>query len=202
MFDQDCCLILSLAELTVGEKSLDVEMTACLLVENDMWDHVKYANTILDYVDGVETLSQDVKNEYKGRALFHRSWAFYNLTFWYGNIPLVTTLPTGPKKNYISCPQSEVVKKIVEDLKQAVEWVPSQNEMNQWGSINKEACRHLYIKALLADGQFREAENDNEGAECVPIRVSGKPVRKHSRNRGYTPCLPPRSCFQDDEDPR
>lgn len=63
-------------------------------VWNDMWDHVKYANTILDYVDGVETLSQDVKNEYKGRALFHRSWAFYNLTFWYGNIPLVTTLPT------------------------------------------------------------------------------------------------------------
>lgn len=152
-------------------------------VWNDMWDHVKYANTILDYVDGVETLSQDVKNEYKGRALFHRSWAFYNLTFWYGNIPLVTTLPTGPKKNYISCPQSEVVKKIVEDLKQAVEWVPSQNEMNQWGSINKEACRHLYIKALLADGQFREAENQ----ATILIEQSGRSLMRSTFGKDIKP---------------
>lgn len=127
-------------------------------VWKDMWDHVKYANTVLAYIDGVANLTDKEKNEYRGRALFHRSWAFYNLTFWFGNIPLVTALPATPKRDYLSCPQSEVIKKIIEDLKLAIEYVPSQSQMSYYGTINKEACRHLYIKALLADGQYKEAE--------------------------------------------
>lgn len=128
-------------------------------VWNDMQDHVKYANTVLSFIDDVEGLSEEKKNEYKGRALFHRAWGYYNLTFWFGNIPLVTALPTGPKRNYLSTPQSEIIKMLVNDLKNAVEWVPAQKDMAYYGMINKEACRHLLIKCLLADGQYAEAEN-------------------------------------------
>lgn len=128
-------------------------------VWNDMWDHVKYANTVLTFIDGVEGLSEEKKKEYKGRALFHRAWGYYNLTFWFGNLPLVTALPTGPKRNYISTPQGEIIKMLVEDLKNAVEWVPAQKDMAVYGMINKESCRHLYVKCLLADGQYKEAEN-------------------------------------------
>ncbi len=145
-------------------------------VWNDMWDHVKYANTVLSYIDGVEGMSQDKKNEYKGRALFHRAWAYYNLTFWFGNLPLVTTLPNGPKRNYLSCPQSEIIKMLVEDLKNAIEWVPAQSEMSLYGMINKEACRHLYVKVLLADGQYREAENQ----ATILIAQSGLQLMKQS----------------------
>ena len=71
----------------------------------------------------------------------------------------------------------------MEDLKQAVEWVPSQNEMNQWGSINKEACRHLYIKALLADGQFREAENQ----ATILIEQSGRSLMRSTFGKDIKP---------------
>lgn len=126
---------------------------------NDMQDHVKYANTVLSFIDDVEGLSEAKKLEFKGRALFHRAWAYYNLTFWFGNIPIVTALPTGPKRDYLSTPQSEIIKMLVNDLKNAVEWVPAQKDMAYYGMINKEACRHLLVKCLLADGQFAEAEN-------------------------------------------
>ncbi len=129
-------------------------------VWNDMWDHVKYANTVLTFIDDVEGLSEAKRLEYKGRALFHRAWAYYNLTFWFGNLPLVTALPTGPKRNYISTPQSEIIKMLVSDLKSAVEWVPAQKDMSLYGMINQEACRHLLVKCLLADGQYADAERE------------------------------------------
>lgn len=128
-------------------------------VWNDMWYHVKYANTVLSFIDDVKGLPDSKKNEYKGRALFHRAWGYYNLTFWFGNLPVVTALPTGPKRNYLSTPQSEIIKMLIHDLNNAVDWVPAQKDMTLYGMINKEACRHLLIKCLLADGQFKEAEN-------------------------------------------
>lgn len=140
---------------------------------NNGYDHVKYANTVLDNIDKVETLSEETKNEYKGRAYFHRAWAYYNLVFQYGNIPLVTSLPIGPKQDYRSCPMMEILKMCCENLKDAVEWVPSQSEMSAYGMINKEACRLLYAKCLLATGDYSEAERqcgeliDNHGLSLM-----------------------------------
>lgn len=125
---------------------------------NEMWDHVKAGNTVLNFVDGVEGLDEDKKNEYKGRAYFHRAWAYYNLCFWFGNQPLVTALPASPKQDYYSTPILEIMKLLCENLKDAVEWVPAQADMSYYGMINKEACRHLYVKCLLAAGEYAEAE--------------------------------------------
>ena len=47
------------------------------------WDQgfsmVKYANTILSYIDDVKGLDDATRNAYKGRAYFHRAYAYYNL---------------------------------------------------------------------------------------------------------------------------
>lgn len=126
---------------------------------NDMWDHVKYANTIIDYVDRLQGVDDKTREMYRGQGLFHRAWAYYNLTFWFGNIPLVTSLPKAPKQDYKSTPMAEILKMLEEDLKLAVEITPSQSELSYYGSPNKEACRQLYIKVLLANGNYTEAEN-------------------------------------------
>lgn len=128
-------------------------------VWNDMWDHVKYANTILDYVDRLEGVSDANREMYRGQGLFHRAWAYYNLTNWFGNIPLVTSLPKAPKQNYKSVSMPEIMKMLEVDLAKAVEITPSQSELTMYGSPNKEACRQLYIKVLLANGKFKEAED-------------------------------------------
>lgn len=122
------------------------------------FDHVKYANTVLDYVDKVTTLDEDTRNEYKGRGYFHRAWAYYNLVFQYGDVPLVTCLPIGPKQDYRSCPKSEILKMMAENLKDAVRWVPSQKDMQYYGMVNKEACRLLLAKILLCTGDYKGAE--------------------------------------------
>lgn len=122
------------------------------------FDHVKYANTVLDNIDNVEGLDPAIKNEYKGRAYFHRAWAYYNLVFQYGDVPLVTCLPTGPKQDYKSCPKQEILKMMAENMKEAVEYVPAQKEMQYYGMINKEACRMLLAKLLVSIGDYAGAE--------------------------------------------
>ncbi len=53
---------------------------------------ISYANTIIQYVDGVEGLSEATKNAYKGRAYFHRAFRYMALVFQFGDVPLVTKI--------------------------------------------------------------------------------------------------------------
>lgn len=125
---------------------------------NEGWNGVKYANTILRYVDGVETLDQEGKDQYRGMAYFHRAIRYYNLVFQFGDIPLVTVIQDKPKKDYKSCKKEEILKMITKDLEFAVEHVPSQKDMATYGSPNKEACRMLLAKCYLAIGEYNKAK--------------------------------------------
>ena len=126
------------------------------------WDQgytaVKYANTVLTYIDDVQGLSDDLRNAYKGRAYFHRAFAYYCLVLQFGDIPLVTKIISVPKQNYHTTSKEAIFQMLVHDLEFAVEHVPSQKDMNLIGMVNKEACMHLLAKCYLVTGQYAQAE--------------------------------------------
>ncbi|MBQ9262018.1 MAG: RagB/SusD family nutrient uptake outer membrane protein [Prevotella sp.] len=127
------------------------------------WDQgfsmVKYANTILSYIDDVKGLDDATRNAYKGRAYFHRAYAYYNLVLQFGDIPLVTKLISVPKRNYSSTSKEAIFKMLVHDLEFAAQNVPSQRNMTYVGQVNQEACMHLLIKCYLAVGEYAKAES-------------------------------------------
>lgn len=123
----------------------------------ETYNGIKYANTILTFIDGVAGLDENTKNQYKGRALFHRSWRYMALCFQFKDVPLVTKIVSVPKVNYRSTKREAILKKITEDMEQAVAWVPDQSAMSLKGLVNKGACRQLLIKCYLATGQFDKA---------------------------------------------
>ena len=43
---------------------------------NESCNGIKYANTVLTYVDQVKGLDEKTRNEYKGRAYFHRAYKY------------------------------------------------------------------------------------------------------------------------------
>jgi hypothetical protein len=126
------------------------------------WDQgfnaVKYANSVLSYVDQVEGLADDVRDAYKGRAYFHRAYAYYNLTLQFGDIPLITKLVSSAKQDYTSCSKEAIFQRLVHDLEFAVEHVPSQQDMEYLGMVNQEACMHLLVKCYLVTGEYAKAE--------------------------------------------
>lgn len=126
------------------------------------WDQhysgIKYANTILSYIDQVGGLSDEIKNEYKGRAYFHRAYRYLALVFQFGNVPLVTKILEAPKRDYKTTKKEAILEMITQDMEKAVEWVPEQVKTQYIGMVNKGACRQLLIKCYLATGQFDKAE--------------------------------------------
>ncbi|TKC10491.1 RagB/SusD family nutrient uptake outer membrane protein [Pedobacter polaris] len=123
----------------------------------ETYNGIKYANTILTFIDGVQGLDDATKNQYKGRALFHRSFRYLALCFQFKDVPFVTKIVSVPKVNYRSTKREAILQKITEDMEQAVQWVPDQKDMTLRGLVNKGACRQLLIKCYLATGQFDKA---------------------------------------------
>lgn len=137
------------------------------------WDEgyngIKYANSIINYIDGVEGLDEKTRNEYKGRAYFHRAFRYYILCWQWGDVPLVTKLLDVPKQNYSTTSRDQILRMCTEEVEKAVQWVPSQSEMEYYGMVNKEACRHLLAKLYLSIGEWKKAE-----AQCdTLINYSG-----------------------------
>lgn len=119
---------------------------------------VKFANTITSYIDDVEGLDEDLKNEYIGRAYFHRAFRYYNLVFQFNNVPLLTKVPQEPKMDYRSTTRKAILDLMTHDMEFAVQHVPDQKDMDYVGMVNKGACRMLLTKLYLATGQWEKAK--------------------------------------------
>jgi hypothetical protein len=123
---------------------------------------IKYANTIIQFVDAVESLDETTKNIYKGRAYFHRAFRYMALTFQFGDIPLITKILEVPKQNYRSTKRDAILQMLAKDLEFAVQYVPDQKDMSQIGMVNKGACRVLLAKCYLAIGEYAKAKEQTD----------------------------------------
>jgi starch-binding outer membrane protein, SusD/RagB family len=137
---------------------------------------IMYANTIIQFVDGVESLSEATKNMYKGRAYFHRAFRYMNLVFEFGDVPLVTRILEVPKQNYRSTQRDAILQMLTADMERAVEWVPDQKDMAITGMINKGACRMLLAKCYMAIGQYEKARDQMD----ILINQSGYALMQNS----------------------
>ncbi len=121
------------------------------------FEGIRNANTIMTYIDGVEGLDEQTKNEYLGRAYFHHAFRYYLLVFQYGNVPLMTKVLEVPKLNFRSTSRDAILQYLIHNMEFAVEWVPDQSDMDLIGMVNKGACRMLLSKLYLAIGDYQKA---------------------------------------------
>lgn len=124
----------------------------------ETFNGIKYANTIISYIDKVEGLDKATKDAYLGRAYFHRAHRYMNLCFQFCNVPLITKIIDQPKQDYKSTKREAIIKKMTKDMEFAVQHVPEQKDMTYYGMISKGACRQLLIKYYLASGEFQKAK--------------------------------------------
>lgn len=124
----------------------------------ETYNGIKYANTVISYIDKVEGLDETTRNEFLGRAYFHRAYRYMNLCFQFGGVPFVSKIIESPKQDYKSTKREAIIKRMVQDMEFAVQNVPDQKDMTYIGMINKGACRQLLIKCYLANGDFQKAK--------------------------------------------
>ncbi|SDJ93967.1 Starch-binding associating with outer membrane [Pedobacter sp. ok626] len=143
--------------LTPTDGMFDNDVNMISFFWGETYNGIKYANTITSFIDNVPGLDQATKQEYLGRAYFHRSFRYLALCFQFKDVPLVTKIISVPKQNYKTTSREAILEMITSDMEKAVAWVPEQSKMAYIGMINKGACRQLLLKCYLATGQWDKA---------------------------------------------
>ena len=127
----------------------------------DNYHIVNRANFVLTYVDDVE-MSEQAYNEIAGQALFLRSLAYYNLTTYYQDVPLITNFEDYADLEKLYAPnntQDEVFDLIEQDLALAMDILPSKDEGGQWaqGRATSGAAAGYLARALMFRQKYSEA---------------------------------------------
>ncbi len=120
---------------------------------------LKYANTVLAYIDvpnwNLSDPSQEAqRNALLGAANFFRAYNYYVLCNAFGNVPYAGKLYSGPKLDFQTVDRKVILEQMKKELEFAVQWVPDNVPK---GEVSKGACQHMLAKINLALGNFDEA---------------------------------------------
>ena len=116
---------------------------------------IKSCNEFLTFVGQNTTLSKDVLNRMIAETRFLRAFAHFNLTKWWGDVPLVTDNITPDEAKVIArTPKADVVKFIISELEAAIPNLPSKDALpaSENGRITKGAALALEARVLLYQG--------------------------------------------------
>jgi hypothetical protein len=115
---------------------------------------IKYANSVITYIDNGKFASEAEKNAVLGSAYFHRALRYYRLTNQFGDVPVPLKEYNFPKLDFATVKREVVLQKIKEDMDFAAKWVT--DNVNR-GEVSKGAAQHLLTKVNLALGKFDDA---------------------------------------------
>ncbi|QQL49983.1 RagB/SusD family nutrient uptake outer membrane protein [Mucilaginibacter ginkgonis] len=116
---------------------------------------IKSCNQFLENVDKNTTLGAATIARLKAEVRFIRAYEHFNLTKWYGDVPLVDhDLSQDEAKSIGRTPKADVVKFILNELDAALPALPSKDQMPaaENGRINKGAVLALKARVLLYQG--------------------------------------------------
>ncbi|SHN29281.1 RagB/SusD family nutrient uptake outer membrane protein [Mucilaginibacter sp. OK098] len=122
---------------------------------SNYYSDIKSCNEFLTFVGQNTTLSKDVLNRMIAETRFLRAFAHFNLTKWYGDVPLVTNNITPDEAKVIArTPKADVVKFILAELDAAIPNLPSKDALpaSENGRITKGAALALEARVLLYQG--------------------------------------------------
>ena len=110
----------------------------------DRYAGINRANMLIQALPNT-SMSEDIKAQYLGEALFLRAFYYYELSSMYGNVPLRTvaggeTMQQGDIE--------DIWKQILQDLRDAIEMMPAKKSTSP-GHVDKYAAEAMLGKAWL-----------------------------------------------------
>lgn len=112
-------------------------------------------NLFLENIDKNQTLEASAISRLKLETRFLRAFAHFNLTKWFGDVPLVDRVLTPEEAQTIArTPKADVVNFIVKELQAAADSLPSNTQIPQSedGRVTKGAALALQARVLLYQG--------------------------------------------------
>lgn len=144
------------------------------------YDGIHRVNTFIRSVKGMRGIITDEQiNEYVAEAKFLRAMFYFSLTDLFGGVPYYDE-STNVNEEFMNLKQprsslEEVRAHILEDLDEAIKYLPVEHAASEYGRATKGAAYALRGKVHLYDKEWQSAINDFEEI-----------VYNKSNNYGYT----------------
>lgn len=117
------------------------------------------SNQILEYAEINQNWDNNTdKQLYQATARFFRAYAYRYLTYLYGDVPYVDKIEKNFRDDYTRTPKVEVLNKMIEDLKFAAEYLPTDPDRVEPGKLTSWAAKHYLAEAYLMAGIYDKAE--------------------------------------------
>jgi len=136
-----------------------IEIGNCLITPDnaDYWGHwnssysnIRACNIFLANVNSVKFDDADLKNRMTGEVVFLRAWYYFNLTSFFGGVPLITNVYgltddfLVPRATYADC-----IKFVVDECDKAASLLPVVETGDNNGRATKGAALALKARTLL-----------------------------------------------------
>jgi tetratricopeptide (TPR) repeat protein len=119
------------------------------------------ANTIIAYANKPELTeiwaNEAEKNSIIAEARFFRGYTHNLLANLYGGVPIVDTIYSGPKTDFVRNTREEVYESARKDLEFASAWLPETVVKSNEGRIVKAAADHLLTEVYISLGDYDKA---------------------------------------------
>ncbi|WP_336514836.1 RagB/SusD family nutrient uptake outer membrane protein [Pollutibacter soli] len=119
------------------------------------------ANTIIVYASKPELAgiwaNDAEKNAIIAEARFFRAYTLNFLANLYGDVPIVDTIFSGPKTDFVRSARKDVYQFAAADLEFASQWLPPTVIRQQEGRIVKAAADHLLSEVYISLGEYDKA---------------------------------------------
>lgn len=133
----------------------------------DTYNRIRQINTLLEKAEEYKNFS-DIAI-YAGEARFFRAYCYFELLQVYGDVIIVKNVIDidSPEMQSARNPREEVVDFIVEDLKEAVNLLPSADEIssNDAGRLSSQAVSAFLSRVALYEGTWQKFRNDGKNNE-------------------------------------
>ncbi len=119
---------------------------------------IKTIHVFLENIDEVPEISEDMRNRLTAEARFIRAWNYFQLTTWFGDVPLFTEDISVEESQSISAtPHAEIVDFIHSELDDIQQYLPIKGEYGNEdrGRITKGAAIALNARVYLYDNDWQ-----------------------------------------------
>lgn len=147
-------------------RNYDTYLTPATLCVQRYWDWaysdmLLKANTIIVYANKPELskiwTNEAEKNAIIAEACFFRAYTHNFLANLYGGVPIVDTIYSGPKTDFIRNTRNEVYESAKKDLEFASKWLPATVAKANEGRVLKAAADHLLSEVYISLKEYDKA---------------------------------------------
>lgn len=132
---------------------------------NDRYAGIKTCNLIIENIDRVPNADQAVIARMKAEARFLRAFQHFQLTTWFGDIPLLKKDPSLQEAKTITrTPHAEVVQFILDELDAVMPLLPKNTQLTEAerGRITVGAAAALKARVLLYESRWEDVIETTE----------------------------------------